>query len=498
MFANQAEFSEVILLYGKHSISKQMPYTEFEAILDTYATVPEFASQDARAVYLVVDFSLNITACVFFLIDFMDDGSVNKSWNIPLRHMAEIAAPGPDLGSGPVRLVCRSQCPIAWQQSNTWDPEMNSNNDDFRLIAGLIRENKLCLSTQPPRQSNVEHSPQGPAWGGGASPQAQQWSAAPSYAAPAMTGGGWPQAAQNAPEQAWQAVNQPWSQVPPQPQQTAVPTLLTTQPYKELQWKSRLRTARRIKKLRLKLHTLTSNKRRAVAELKYAQHKQLEKNKIEKRRLKNFVHTLTEQNEALKEQALSQRAQVEALESSVEVKLENAAENEKKEIIALKQHFQQRIEEKESEEFAKLKEQLQVKEMELLYKEEIMHQLQEETCSLRSERIRLVGAGADNFLGKLETLGISFINYHPGVGHLSIPIDDMAEYMEDTDAYVAEKALLSKDKYLQWKRHYDHPSCDFESSAGQRCDARVDRLEVPGKYIHGETNRCALHRSKMA
>ena len=35
MFANQAEFSEVILLYGKHSIAKQMPYTEFEAILDT-------------------------------------------------------------------------------------------------------------------------------------------------------------------------------------------------------------------------------------------------------------------------------------------------------------------------------------------------------------------------------------------------------------------------------------------------------------------------------
>ena len=155
------------------------------------------------------------------------------------------------------------------------------------------------------------------------------------------------------------------------------------------------------------------------------------------------------------------------------------------------------MEEKESEEFARLKELLQVKEMELLYKEEIMHQLQEETCSLRRERIRLVGAGADNFLGKLEALGISFINYHPGVGHLSIPIDDMAEYMDDTDAYVAKKALLSKEKYLQWKAHYDHAHCDFELSSGQRCNVRIDRQEVPAKYIQGETNRCNLHRSKM-
>jgi hypothetical protein len=395
---------------------------------------------------------------------------------------------------------------------------MGGGADDFKMMVAIIKENKLCLATQSAKGGAGESSPsvQQPAWANQSMPQQMAPQQAPYGAQP--TGWGnqqgvaqWgapqqgmpPQMPQNNawPHQAqqWQQQAPPnWNRAPQYPYQQTNHDHASSAVRQQEDEASRARTASLIRKLRLRLTTLENVKSKELAELQFERQKEAQHFKIQKRRLQSFINSLTEQNEALKEQLNSQRSQIETLEESVEVKLEQAVEHEKKEIMALKQNFQKRLEENEVEEIAHLKEVCQVKEMELLYKEEITNQLREEVVVLRRDKIRLVDSGADNFLNKLDSLGISFINFHPGIGHLSIPLEDMGKYMDDTQAYVAEKCLVSKELYVKWRVHYDQPVCQSEMRPGEVCGQRLQRLQVPSQYIEGETDRCVKHKRRSS
>src|SRR3546814_1813015 len=132
--------SEAILFFGKKGVSKSMLYVDFEAILDGMVGVPEYAGQKIPMAYCVVNGQLRVLALVLFFLDFDDSGLADSTWNIPLRHLAEHASAGPDKGAGPVRLACRSQCPVAWHQSQLWDPEMKPGANDFAFIRDILLE----------------------------------------------------------------------------------------------------------------------------------------------------------------------------------------------------------------------------------------------------------------------------------------------------------------------------------------------------------------------
>ena len=132
--------SEAILFFDHRGISKSMLYADFEAILDGMVGVPEFADKEVRGAYCLVNGQLRVRSLVLFTIDFDEDGMADTTWNVPLRHLAEHAGQGPDMGAGPVRLACRSQCPVAWHQDQMWDPGMKPGANDFIAIRDSIRE----------------------------------------------------------------------------------------------------------------------------------------------------------------------------------------------------------------------------------------------------------------------------------------------------------------------------------------------------------------------
>src|SRR3546814_17410259 len=114
--------SEAILFFGKKVVSKSMLYVDFEAILDGMVGVPEYAGQKIPMAYCVVNGQLRVLALVLFFLDFDDSGLADSTWNIPLRHLAEHASAGPDMGAGPVRQSderrvgqeCVSTCRSRW------------------------------------------------------------------------------------------------------------------------------------------------------------------------------------------------------------------------------------------------------------------------------------------------------------------------------------------------------------------------------------------------
>ena len=101
---------EAVLFFNDGGVCKEMLYPEFEAMLDGVVSMLEFADQQMRVAYVLVNARLQIRAAVFFYLDFNEDGSADSGWNIPLRSLAERTGRGPDLGAGPIRLHHRP-CP---------------------------------------------------------------------------------------------------------------------------------------------------------------------------------------------------------------------------------------------------------------------------------------------------------------------------------------------------------------------------------------------------
>jgi hypothetical protein len=141
----QLSTAEAILFFDDHKIIKEMTFLEFQAILDSYVPLHDMAKRSMGAVYVRINAKFNVTAAVFFRINFDLEGFVEKTWNMPLQDLADKAAKGPNMGSGAVKLACFSQCPIDGQKDNLWDPEMQAANNDFIVIKKCIQSNTLGL-----------------------------------------------------------------------------------------------------------------------------------------------------------------------------------------------------------------------------------------------------------------------------------------------------------------------------------------------------------------
>lgn len=133
---------DLILFFSGHDVVKEMLMSEFDAILDGIVSFREFANQHIKAVLVTVDTEFNIHNAIYFYIEFDSEGSVDESWNVPFRQLINAAEKGPDLGAGPIRLVCESNCPIAEYEPYLWDPSDHGANSELATIAQLVRTNK--------------------------------------------------------------------------------------------------------------------------------------------------------------------------------------------------------------------------------------------------------------------------------------------------------------------------------------------------------------------
>ncbi len=155
MFETYLASSELVLFWGKDRIDKTMMFSDFQATLDGMVGISGYERQERRAAYLQLDDGLKVRSCVLFTIGFDASGFPERSWNLPLKHMAEIAGRGPDMGGGPINLVCRSQCSISWHAPKLWDPVMQPGGNTFEQIAGEVAEAAPRLGLKPSRRSSA-------------------------------------------------------------------------------------------------------------------------------------------------------------------------------------------------------------------------------------------------------------------------------------------------------------------------------------------------------
>ncbi|MNQ71709.1 hypothetical protein D3C85_863900 [compost metagenome] len=438
---------EAVVFYNDRGICKQMLYSEFEAILDGVVGLPEFADCQMRLAYLMINPRLQVRSVVFFYLDFDEEGRADTGWNLPLRQLAERAGRGPDLGAGPIRLACRSQCPVSWQQMHLWDPSLNADSNDLALLRDAIKGNNLGLLVEEelPQVLDAERL-------------------------------------QVAPEDSWYA--------PPE-----ITKEMAEQLAEKMEKEHRLKTAQLVRQQRLRLSSLSQQNEEALARARQAAD---QNNTALQEQMRSLQHALRQQEEinaGLQAQLASEAERYQASREEMNQKLRALERHGRTEADILRAQFEGELQARIAAAVAEYREQLAIHDVELAYRNQLDVQLQGELSRLRQECEALESQSGQLMLERLAQLGVVFVVYHPGAGHLTIPLSDIARYQDNPQAYAAAKCFVSENQYRQWLAHYQQPTCEASLPSGDRCNMPIDRVEAPSRFVAGESNCCPRHRA---
>jgi len=441
-----AEQLEAVFLFQEEQISRELLYPEFEAILDGFIPVPDFANTSARAAYVQVDHSLCVTGVVFFLLGFDAKGMVDRRWNVPLRQLIETAGSGPDMGAGAIRLACYSQCSIAWHQKNLWDPLMQRGNNSFVAMRKAVKANRLGLIVKPPAVR--ESTP----------------------AAPLQT------------VRSAQEVER---------EQVVLEQKLHDHYAQEL----RDKMAMLIKEQRLRIATLMNQHQSKFHAVQHEHQQRLLVYQQKHQQFEQQNKELAERNRNLKDTLDVQATKIEGMREYFAHKLKAAQQDESSQVQVLQENFALEMDAKIRAATAELREMLDMREVELFYRHQNESALKEEIVNLKRENQQLLKNSSDQLLGRLTKAGVNLVVFLPGLGEIAIALDDIGSYLEDPQAYAADKAGVSEEIYLAWLEHHKSPCCNAIDSRGNLCGRGIPMLETPLEFHPGESDRCAQHQS---
>ncbi len=425
---------EAVILFRNEKVDRELQYPEFEAVMDGYVPIPDYAATRSKAVYIRVNSQLLITTAVFFLVDFDEKGMLAKSWNVPFQQLAEKAGKGPNLGADAIRLACFSQCPIPWQQDNLWDPQMEPGRNSFVLMRKAVAANRLGLLF--PETEKVEHKVE---------------------------------------------VNTSIEK------KEALEASLRRRFSQEL----RDRLAQTIKEQRLRINTINSRYELKINKLKLESQSKLFKYTSQIESNKKEMIRLEKDHQLLERELILQRNKVDGLHEYFERKLTSSDFNEKEQVQALEENFDEKLQNSTRE----LTEKLDEREMALFYSQQQCDGLQSEISLLKDENKDLLTSGGYQLLVRLEKSGISFVTAQPGVDNLTISATEISDYLDDKPAYIASKCGVDEKLYALWIDHYHAPCCTALDQDREECGVGVKRIVNLEDFQDGESNRCNEHRT---
>ncbi|MCY1288535.1 hypothetical protein D9M68_414870 [compost metagenome] len=443
---NKPQMVEAVMFLSERGVSKEMLFPEFEALLDGVVNMPGLADQQVRAVYVLINPRLMVRAAVFFYLDFDENGRPDSGWNIPLRHLAERSGRGPDMGAGPIRLACRSQCPVSWHQMHLWDPNLTPGQNDLVLLRDTVKRNQLGLLIED------EH--------------------APAVATERL---------QVVSEDKWYA---------PDPSKEAAEKLAA-----KMEQEHRLKTAQLIKQQRLRISTLSTQREEELARFKLAAEEQRKTLLAETHALRQSLRQQEDLNASLKAQLHEQADNFQKSREEMTEQLRALERHSRAESDILRSQFETELQARIAAAVVEYREQIAIRDVELAYRNELDSQLQQEVERLKREREEAVGQSGDQVLERLAKMGVVFVVYHPGAGHLTIPLQDIARYQDNPMAYAAAKCFVSEEQYSQWLSHYQQPVCEALQSSGERCAMPIERVEAPSRFVADDSNCCARHKA---
>lgn len=410
-------YAAVFFMDGK-KIARQMRASEFGAFLDGYVGLSDLKETDVKAVYVSLSDELHILGMVFFRIYFDEEGRADSSWNIPIEELAVTGGKGPNLGDGPIHLVCKSQCPMPAIKDELWDPDMAPGNNTFQVIRKAIESNSLKFQKKEPVPEVSDDDI--PVLGQAVAPDA----------------GG--------------------------PSETE----------KELK-AERDRMASLLREHRLRIKTLQSVHRDALADSRREHRIDLQAMRTEMAELEQKYERARLSNEQLKQRLAQRNEQYLTMQEQVSQSVEDAREASPT----------------SGAEAVLLNEQLERKQRELEMRDEKIVLLEQELHELRHRE-----PPEHTVMRQLQDQSVFLVAYHAGIGHLTLPFDDIETYFQNPTAYAADKCGLNEPAYRDWLDHYENPVCRHQDADGKPCEHPVMRISQPADFRPGIDDRCDEHQ----
>lgn len=153
----QDGFAEAVLLFDADltAVEVELHAEDFRAMVEGSAGLDQFAASVVKGAFVVVGAALALRSVVLFNFKVNEEGTIDPSFNLPLRYLADNAGPGPDLGTGTIRLACRGQCPVPWHAVHLWQPVEGSEQQSVELVQKAVWRNRLGLKPT----AGVEQAP---------------------------------------------------------------------------------------------------------------------------------------------------------------------------------------------------------------------------------------------------------------------------------------------------------------------------------------------------
>ena len=471
----------VFFLSGKKVI-KQMLFNEFEALLDGVVDAPELKNAEVTAAFLQIDDQLKLRGLVCFLIRFTGEGAVERDWNLPLQQLLQSAGRGPDLGAGKIRLVCRSQCTVPWHQNSLWDPQ----GDHIQALVAAASNNRLGLIASD-----------------------ESWDEGDSWEVPGLGLGDdpvEPPMIMAEPPVIAAKVEIPILDIPTiEPAVAAPDTTNNTQsepqePDDSAQLNA-MKSAFSVKIDRLqKSYDELDNKHKTVVDSLKSQAKEQVtqlgqdfKADIVKRdeqidALKVRIEGEQSRYSDLREQQADMAANSQLEREELLTQMQSNEDVGSEKIVQLQQAFKKELQLRMDAEVSKANNGLAMREVELFYRDEQLALLRDDLTRMKTEKQAVLAESGHKILGSLEDNGVTLVAFHLGVGHITIPSEDVGRYLDQRTAYLAERCQVSITDFNLWQGHYNSPHCTHSD-----CNITIPKVDLVSAFKVGISDRCTLH-----
>lgn len=443
--------SEAVIFVKDGNVVKEMFFTEFEAVLDDVVGIADFASEELSAVFIQINGQLKISGAVFFLIKFDAQGRVAGSWNIPFRHLMDHASLGPDLGAGPIRVTCKSACPVAWYRRELWDPDMGEQGTFDKLTAAIER-NRLGIFSDSAEKGEAASAAVADFFKDDAAVSTK------------------PAVSSNVVEESDSGVA----------------------PLFNRKYRAKIRAARTERNLLLATQQEEFREQREALENDYS--KSLGVKELTAKRLHAEIDLLAEKNASLEKQVLEHRRmlQEKTLELKSIVEADGVEDNEK--LGLLQGQYERDLEHALKGQSAEFEALLSKREQELYDRATEVVELRRQLGDAQAEAQSQMVKTEDQVLSDMVGAGVVFVAYHPGIEHLVITKEEMPSYIAEPMAFAAEQCGVSLQRYRDWLTHYRLPICRACDDEGHICGEPVKKIVRPQLFRAEHSDRCPAHR----
>lgn len=435
---------EAVFFTDGHSILREMLFTEFEAMLDGMFTDPMFKDNAAQGAYVKIDKRLNIVGAVFFILNFDDQGQADPKWNVALMPLLDQASTTVQVGGRDIAIATYSHCPIANQRDELWDPELTNSHNVITALVDAVRANKLGLLVS-------DH------------------------------------AVDVRPRALSQATVTPHVESPVKKSKLSLGSISDSELANErrrkrsakFMWRLRERQREQLNASQRELDLLEKNSQRIEREMA---------ERIEKleRELFDMQLVREKQDREVEKQRLEQEKMLD------EAAHKHAANHEK-----LRRQLRQDLQQRLIEETSELQAKLDMREVEIHYREEQISRLQKQLVELNTVDPSLTQPVAT--FADLERRGLRYHIDLPGLPSLVVSAADIANFHASPDGYIAERLNMDVQQYKRWQAHVERPVCTAStaSTGGATCGQLIE-ITAAKDFVSGVSDRCEQHRVRPA